>query len=197
MKTEKIANNTKRYLKDDNIVIRYHDTDIVTIAPDGTVTLNSGGWRTMSTKDRINRFSPVEVRPKGGIWYVITESGEVPFFDGIKIKDGKVLNKSTVNVKDITALIRQINKYCKLVTKDCLPLPASGDCFDCCMEECKNHTHLLSHIDVGCIPGRLLINAMKDAGYTDESIKLHYEMKLVDTFRRALRRYLKKRLITQ
>jgi len=36
-------------------VVTYHETPVVTVDADGTVTLNSGGWRSATTKTRINQ----------------------------------------------------------------------------------------------------------------------------------------------
>jgi len=63
-----LADNTVEYKKPDGTtVIRFHHTDIIETAPDGTITLNSGGWKTMTTKDRMNSFQNVTriVQEKG------------------------------------------------------------------------------------------------------------------------------------
>ena len=57
-----------------------------------------------------------------------------------------------------------------------------------------NTDHILSHIEEQYIHGSLLVNAMRWAGYSDEGIGLHYQMKLTDTFKRTLRRYVKAQL---
>lgn len=41
--------------------IRLHATVVVTFLPSGNVKLNSGGWTTVTTQDRINSFSPARV----------------------------------------------------------------------------------------------------------------------------------------
>lgn len=38
-----------------------HATEVVTYLPNGNCVLNSGGWRTHTTQDRINNFSPARV----------------------------------------------------------------------------------------------------------------------------------------
>ena len=38
--------------------VRYHSTDIVTYRKDGSIVLSSGGWRTSTTKERINEYIP-------------------------------------------------------------------------------------------------------------------------------------------
>jgi hypothetical protein len=40
---------------DGSIVVRLHSTDVVTVATDGTVTLNTGGWNTVTTRARMNQ----------------------------------------------------------------------------------------------------------------------------------------------
>lgn len=40
------------------IIVRYHETDIVIAYVDGRVTFESGGWRTYTTKERMNDFTP-------------------------------------------------------------------------------------------------------------------------------------------
>jgi hypothetical protein len=58
--------------------VRLHDTDVVTLHPDGSQTLNSGGWRTVTTKDRINAYSIAGVWSERGEWKVSTEKGWSP-----------------------------------------------------------------------------------------------------------------------
>ena len=50
----KIGNNTYLRRRDAaTIGLQYHATDVVTFTPSG-LTLTSGGWRTVTTKERIN-----------------------------------------------------------------------------------------------------------------------------------------------
>ena len=52
-----IANNTVEYIKPDGTkVIRLHHTDILEFPPRGGVIFNSGGWKTVTTKSRMNEF---------------------------------------------------------------------------------------------------------------------------------------------
>jgi len=93
----KIANNTyARIMPDGSVAIRLHSTDIVVIHPDDSVTLNTGGWRTYTTRGRMNEYAPVyvdgkcdtrswdhgewTVRPKHGHWSV-----PVPYHDGMTV----------------------------------------------------------------------------------------------------------------
>lgn len=69
-------------------VVRYHATDVVVASTGGTVTLNSGGWRTATTKRRINSFLPAgwSLYQRRHEWFLRSPAGgEVPFADGITL----------------------------------------------------------------------------------------------------------------
>lgn len=53
-----------------DVVVKQHTTDIIRYHPDGTMTLNSGGWRTYSTKERLNSLTPARIGQEKGIWYL-------------------------------------------------------------------------------------------------------------------------------
>lgn len=55
-----------------DLVICHEITDLIVYKPDGTFILRDGGYRTKTTKDRLNRFSPVEVFQKNNLWRVGT-----------------------------------------------------------------------------------------------------------------------------
>lgn len=72
------------------IAIRYHNTDIVTIYDDDSVKLNSGGWRTSTTKNRMGKIlSPLfTVGQKDFEWFVYRIGdwdNPIPYHDGIII----------------------------------------------------------------------------------------------------------------
>lgn len=54
----RLANNTYAVRRGSTIAVMLHDTAIVTYQPDGTVTLDSGGWYTDTTFRRINEYTP-------------------------------------------------------------------------------------------------------------------------------------------
>ena len=107
--------------------------------------------------------------------------------------------------EEIKEMKKRIKKYISLITKENLPTPSMGDCWHCCMRtedevtmgelSSDNHSHLYNHLDEGYLHGSILVNAMREYGYEDEQIGLHYSMKLYNTFKRAVRKYLQKRLI--
>lgn len=86
----KIAYQTVLRRKDDKtLAVRHHKTDIVLIHDNGTYTLNTGGHRTATTKQRLSRYSTARVFQKNFEWYC----NGYTYFDGIKLDSaGKVLN---------------------------------------------------------------------------------------------------------
>jgi len=197
-----IDNNTlKIEYADNTIAIRLHDTDILTFVKN-KIIVNSGGWDTPTTRDRINKYSPLRIYRDKGLPYINGFS----FYDGIIFnKEGKLLSKKKPhNTKKINKLKAQIKGYCNLITKDNLPLPSNGDCWFCLMITDKGETlgdtisntdHLFQHIKEGYLHGSILVNSMKFAGFDNRRIGFHYQLKVIDTFKRNLRKYLIKKLI--
>jgi hypothetical protein len=201
-----VDNNTLRIeYQDGTSAIRLHDTDIVTFNTDGSLTLNSGGWQTLTTKDRINAYlrNTGYISQNKGIWYIYGS----PFYDGIKVKGGKIVSKvlnGEKHEREVEQMKKRINKFCSLITEDNLPIPSNGDCWYCLMhtqegetwgDSSGDHDHLLNHIEENYLHGSLLVNAMREKGFRDYQIPIHYSMRLADAFRRAVRAYLQKRLI--
>ena len=56
--------------------VRLHKTNVVTFHSDGSIVLDSGGWKTVTTKDRINCALPPgwSVYSTRGVWY-LSQSG--------------------------------------------------------------------------------------------------------------------------
>lgn len=93
-----IANNT--YVErctDDRIAIRLHNTNVVEFTRSGLIILNSGGWRTVTTKDRIHTFLPAGIYLSSikGVWHLVSQGDldgtwtthwSVPFADHITIR---------------------------------------------------------------------------------------------------------------
>jgi hypothetical protein len=60
----KLENHTYlfKHLDSGDITIRYHNTDIISVSPDGTIEVTNGGYKTPSTKNRINSYLPHDWR---------------------------------------------------------------------------------------------------------------------------------------
>lgn len=126
-----IDNNTIRIQYQDRESIRLHDTDIITFWPNGITELNSGGWHTRTTKERIYRYAKIWINQVKGIWSV----GGSLFYDCMKFNSDKELISEVkpIDLKVNDAMKKRIAKYVSLVSKDNLPLPNSGDCWYCSM----------------------------------------------------------------
>lgn len=199
-----VDNNTLSIEYNDGTkAIRLHNTDVVKFV-NNTIVLSSGGWRTSTTKERINKYSglPCRLWQKKGLWYI----GGSLFYDGITFDvNGKLLTEAKEsNLKAVEKMKKRISKFCSLITEKRLPYPDMGDCWYCSMQTenkqtlgdaTNDHNHLLEHLKEGYLHGSLLVNAMKERGYTEHQIAIHYQMKWVHNFKRAARLYLTKRLI--
>jgi len=174
------------YRTDGSRVIRLHLTDIITYNPDGSCTLNTDGrWQTVTTKDRMNKFSPVSIHQEKSIWYVRNDyvDGKTHVYaDGITFYLNGTVKGEGRDPKVYLRLTKDINKYVKgymtaLVNRK-IPLPSGGDCWDCCMKD-KNgrsmgdlisskdlhgNNHIISHFKEKYYVPSLLINAMEEMG---------------------------------
>jgi hypothetical protein len=78
--------STRIVRRGQSIAVRYHNTDVVTHYIDGSFIVASGGYRTSTTKARINDFSSARVHQKRGAWFLTTPAGEqLDFTDGMPI----------------------------------------------------------------------------------------------------------------
>ena len=88
----KIDNNTTAYIEyDDSVSVELHSTKVVVLYPNGLVKLQTGGWMTPTTKDRMNRYSPVRVTQRKGEWYVSLSCSngcrnEFPFMENMVVQ---------------------------------------------------------------------------------------------------------------
>ena len=174
-KSRKIANNT--YLRKEesgNIVVRLHSTDIITFTPDDLVTLNSGGWKTVTTKARMNEFSPFQIAQEKGVWVVAnpkpkpnTSAWDSPllYADGITMdtRTGDVLGAGERDKE--TELRKRIGKYAKQYVEALyagkIPKPSGKDCWICLGMVPGDKGHLISHLEENYFVPSLIVNAVK------------------------------------
>lgn len=210
----KIGNNTYLERRDaETIAVRLHATDIVIFHSDGSATLHDGGYLTVTTKDRLNKYAPCpRISSVRGRWFV----GDAPYFDGVRVSDsGEILNSQDgpdVATEDTEnrAMRRRISAYVSLYTDDRIrELVAdaqangtNGDCFFCNMRTTDDGTpagdafgdtdHLISHLEEGYTMASLALNALTAKGYRFPAVILHTSLDLV---RQAIGTYLRKRLL--
>jgi hypothetical protein len=71
--SKKLENNTYLVRVDaESVGIKLHETIVVYIYKSGNYQYDTGGWRSTTTKDRINKYGPVKVSQKNGVWYIGT-----------------------------------------------------------------------------------------------------------------------------
>lgn len=94
----KIANNTYLERRGPQLLaVRFHATDVLTFTPH-YVELNSGGWFTMSTRDRLE-YGPCRIHADRLGWQVVPKGNAWgdghPYYDGIRVKnDGSGILKT-------------------------------------------------------------------------------------------------------
>lgn len=140
-RASKLANNT--YLErdpDGTLAVRLHATRVLAIAPDGAVTLDSGGWRTVTTRARMNAWLPDgwQVWQTGGIWYVGRRGGETfPYADGMVLHPDGTVDGAGEDPKAALRLHRQLRAFARdymaAFWDGKVPAPSAGDCWGCCM----------------------------------------------------------------
>lgn len=207
-KLRKIANNTVEYYRHGHKVVRLHNTDIITYTETGFI-LNSGGFKTGTTKERLNTFlNPhgIRVWTAHGIWYVSNNKGQKALFtDGMRLPEAFANGISPADEKKAKKLTAAI---CKFVNKIEYPLPQpdAGDCLLCYMWDAttnktmgdQDQGHLLNHIEEGYIHGSLIYNAMVDAGWTRTAMSWAFSHTPTSGRptheRNTVRRYLRRRL---
>lgn len=57
-----IANNTRVVTTGSGVGIKFHSTVVVEYRPDNTIALNTGGWRTVTTRQRINKHVRINIQ---------------------------------------------------------------------------------------------------------------------------------------
>jgi hypothetical protein len=163
-------------ISDSEYKIKFHDTYIITIRKNGEIILDSGGWKTQTTKERINEFTPYTIRQDKGVWYLHTEKeGTITFYDGISInKKGKVKG-TLVSDKRVKHLQKKVldysKKFAQRLVEGKIPAPSSGDCWYCSMRtvdgnkplgDAVKSDHILQHLKDNYFVPTLLYNAVED-----------------------------------
>lgn len=214
-----IARNTFRYQDGGCTVIRLHATDIVRELSPGRYKLDSGGWRTMTTKDRMQgAIGPYRLWQDKGQWFVGCDgNAAVPYYDGMVLPDAfKKRGKADKAAAKELKLRAAVKKFCnRLDGLKELPVPSNGDCWFCCLHvadgkdkgkalgDVSHADHILSHIKEGYLHGSLIMNALTHAGYGNPCVVFGMEQsdrqqgrKLWNggNVKRALRRYLHAKL---
>lgn len=182
----KVAHNTYAHRVADGVAIRLHATDVVTFTDAGTVRLDSGGWRTVTTRDRQNRYAPAaRVNQSDGVTWVTTNAGRFPFVDGFEYRPdtGEVLT----DPKQLAAVIterdrrkearKQVRHFLRMMTPEearhlgrCLDeSDFAGDCLLCrrttdgdVLGDAVGSPHVSMHVAERYYVPLLFVNALRD-----------------------------------
>lgn len=177
--SRKLANNT--YLRrrgPKSIAVKLHNTDILTFHPGRTV-YDSGGWRTVTTKDRMNRYGPTRVYSDTGIWYLDPFE---PFADGITVYDSGRVTHAGPAPKKTLAKRAKVRAYAeRFVAKfqaGEIPAPSGRDCWFCLMrtqdgqilgDAMHDRDHIAQHVKERYYVPSLLANACKAGGISQSA----------------------------
>jgi len=76
------------------VSVRYHNTVVARLNGDGTVTLNTGGWQTVTTKRRMNQAlamwgSDLQVFQRDFSWYLSRYYGDGKHGEPMEFVAGK------------------------------------------------------------------------------------------------------------
>jgi hypothetical protein len=80
-------NTYVRYDSNQNIDIILHNTPILTINPSNYFIYNTAGWRSVTTKRRLNELGPLALYQRDYCWYIrrMDNNTDVEYFDGIMV----------------------------------------------------------------------------------------------------------------
>ncbi|MCP4156662.1 MAG: hypothetical protein GY757_53610, partial [bacterium] len=143
IKARKVANNTLEYHRENGErVIRLHLTDILTFKSNGNIVFDTGGWKTPTTKNRLNDYQhKICIYQDRSIWYCHPANDPNPwenkkkhslFYDGMEVdSNGRILKPLADDPKS-KKLLKLIREYCReLNDLDTFPAKMEGDCMLC------------------------------------------------------------------
>lgn len=189
VKSRLVDNNTVEYERaDGSKVIRLHLTDIIIFNLDGSVTLDSGGWQTVTTKDRMNKYGRIglHILQEKSVWYVYdtisnskysttyardARESWIPYADGITIHPNGSVTGEGEDPAKFKKLQKQIDLYVKgfmaALEARKVGVPSGGDCWGCYFKdengrEVMGSSHILDHFKEKYYVPSLLFNAIKE-----------------------------------
>ena len=171
----KLGNNTYLVIRDDNgFGIRLHDTEVVIHYKD-RIVLDSGGYKTVTTKARMNDYSTHTIYQKNHVWYV---DNEIPFEDGITLYNNGTIKGQGKDPKETIKLTKRVKQYSKDYAKEFMKgnvtAPSNGDCWGCLFHKDGKSAiakdHIFSHLEDKYYVPSMLYN-MFDSGYLSQYAK--------------------------
>lgn len=192
--SRKVANNTYVQRRPEGrIAVKLHQTDVLMFSPNGRIELDSGGWTTPTTKERINRYLPggYSLVQERGVWYLLdlTHGADDPvshtFKDGMVIHPNGRVIKAGPPKANLVKLKKQADKfsrdYIEALFSGKVDKPSAGDCWFCVMvskdgqtmgETMKGSDHMLSHIKESYFVPSLILTAARRLGASQVSMEV-------------------------
>lgn len=211
----KVARNTYLERRGDSIALKLHATDIATFHTSGAVTLNSGMWKTATTKERLSLL--VRINQERGQWYVTVGERVYLFRDGMTIGPrGGVTGaplKDSGGDKAAQRWRMKVRNFADTWTDRLLSgkmdKPGPGDCWFCAMRTTDGkpfggNEHLKQHVKEGYFVPSLVNGIAEDLsplarGTVGYLLKLHQQEPgqwgreiAAEQVRSAMRRYMLK-----
>jgi hypothetical protein len=164
----------------DLLIVELFEKDIMFYRPNGTIMLDSCGWRTVTTKQRFNEYlpHPWSVYQDRSVWYVgwgywngKEERRVWVYEDGCMI-DGDSIEGVGEDPDKLKKLNRQVGTYVNgfvaALFEGDVPAPGPGDCWMCLMVtgdgeslgDITGSDHILSHIEEKYYVPSLLMRAI-------------------------------------
>jgi hypothetical protein len=191
--SRKLGNNTYLETRPNGAVaVKLHKTDVLTVTP-GHVVLNSGGWQTVTTKDRMNTYLPDgwRVWSERGVWRIghgnasATDATNYTYQDGmtINLESGTVSGAGPAPTKVLKARARVARfaaDYMTAFLAGKIPAPSGGDCWFCGLHVAEGpdqgkplgelrgldgkQDHIQGHIQERYFVPSMLVNALTAMG---------------------------------
>lgn len=80
----KLAPNTTLVIANNYFAIRFHATEVVRFFDNHTASLHTGGYHTVTTKERINAAG-FGVYQRDFQWYLAGPNGDITFIEGMTV----------------------------------------------------------------------------------------------------------------
>lgn len=218
-----LANNTRGVRNDDgSIGIVLHQTEVLRFLPGGEIRLDTGGWATSTTKDRLNTFlpNPLHIVSVKGQWYVQdgydADAPKVLFYDGIVVRPGSQDIAVDLNEREVRRAEKIAEGNLKMnhaidgfLAKNLTPenlarvmTDTGGDCWACkgFLPTDDMRDHLFDHLREGYFMGSMVLNAIAHKGYRNpgfiyDSILRSAQRGDLSDSKRLLRVYLRHHLL--
>lgn len=146
----------------ETIGVRYHQTDVVIYHADGRIELDSGGWRSNTTKARVDEYTHFRIWSDKGHWTVHwfgddTLRLSADYADHMTWKDGKWKGAGKPNqVKAEIKLRKAARQYAHLYLAKLLAGElhwSDGDCMYCVKEFMIHEPQPKMELEIGVATG--------------------------------------------